>query len=521
MRGRMYDVRRTLMILSVVVCLGSIAGAENVLNEATKLLDSDGAISDGFGSSVCVSGDVCVVGVPNDREQGLSTGSACVYRHDAEGSAWTQEAKLIASGLNAHEGFALSVAIAGDVCVVGAGGNDNENGENAGAVYVFRHDSETSTWGQEVALLASDGAEGEAFGRSVSISDNVLIVGASYHDFFASGGAAYIFRYDEETGNWVEEARLSASDGAGRDEFGSSVSISGDVCVVVAKSDDDNGEDSGSAYVFRYDAEGEAWNQEAKLLPSDGGPSYGYFGTTISISGDACVVGTYGGAHVYRYDATDETWGEESKILPPGGPSGNSNSFGNAASISGDACVVSFDADDDNGTLSGSAYVFRHDAEGETWNQEAKLLASDGAASDYLGSAISISGRVCLIGAPFDDEKGLGSGSAYVFELSTSVTEINFSQPASLSLSQNTPNPFNPSTTITFAVPTTGAVDLSVFNVQGQLVRTLVDAEMPAGSHAAVWNGRDMQGRPAASGVYLYRLTGTDGTLVKRMVLVR
>jgi len=94
-------------------------------------------------------------------------------------------------------------------------------------------------------------------------------------------------------------------------------------------------------------------------------------------------------------------------------------------------------------------------------------------------------------------------------------------QPASLTLSQNTPNPFNPSTTITFGVARSGLAKLAIYNTYGHLVRTLVDGEMPAGFHTVVWNGLDAQGRPAASGVYLYRLTSPEGMSARRMVLVR
>jgi len=98
--------------------------------------------------------------------------------------------------------------------------------------------------------------------------------------------------------------------------------------------------------------------------------------------------------------------------------------------------------------------------------------------------------------------------------------------PQVFELADNHPNPFNPRTTIDFAVPASGHADLRILDLRGRLVRTLVDESVAAGRHARIWDGTDTHGRPVASGVYLYRLDfrGADGasrTETKRMVLVR
>ena len=212
---------------------------------------------------------------------------------------------------------------------------------------------------QQAKLLASDGATGDEFGFSVSISGNVAIVGSQGDDDNgADSGSAYIFAFDGTT--WVLQRKLVPVDGAAGDLFGESVSISGDVAIVGAPLDDDNGDRSGSAYIYRFD--GTTWSQEQKLLASDGAER-DFFGISVSISGDVAVVG-----------ALD---------------------------------------DDDNGTDSGSAYVFRFD--GTTWTHEQKLLASDGAAEDFFGDSVSISGDVAIVGADGNDDNGPESGSAYMF----------------------------------------------------------------------------------------------------------
>jgi len=242
--------------------------------------------------------------------------------------------------------------------LVAARRDDNENGVDAGSAFVFRFDG--SSWNQEAKLIANDGEADDLFATSISISVDVAIVGVPYdsNENGTNAGSAYIFRFDGS--NWNQEAKLLASDGQANDYFGISVSVDEGAAVVGSRLDDDNGTDSGSAYVFRFN--GTNWNQEAKLLADDGAAN-DLFGTSISISIDVAIVGA-----VY---------------------------------------------DDDKGTNSGSAYIFRFD--GTNWNQQAKLLAADGAADDTFGGGVSLDGDMAIVGVRFDDDKGENSGSAYIF----------------------------------------------------------------------------------------------------------
>jgi len=264
--------------------------------------------------------------------------------------------------------------------------------------------------------VASDGAIGEIFGYSVSISGGTAIVGAyKDDDNGVYSGSAYVFRYDG--GSWVEEQKLVASDGAVYGFFGFSVSISGDTALVGAIENDTI--NSGSAYVFRYD--GGSWVEEQKLVASDGAAS-DYFGESVSISGDIALVGANGdddegldsgSAYVYRYNGSTDEWEEEDKLVPGDGAA--NDFFGGSVSISGDTALVGAKWDDDNGSLSGSAYVFRYN--GSTWVEESKLVPSDGASLDYFGRSVSISGDTVLVGAYRDEDNGAYSGSAYMFDL--------------------------------------------------------------------------------------------------------
>ena len=376
-----------------------------VWNEEAKLIAPDGAAGDRFGISVSLSGDTVVVGASLDDEKGGDSGS--VYVFTRSGTSWMEEAKLLALDGLELDRFGISVSISGDNILVGANGDDNK-GPESGSAYIFTRSG--GFWSQEARLLATDGSTNDRFGISVSLSGRTALVGANGDDDKGSvSGSAYIFSRSE-TG-WSQEAKLLASDGANNDRFGTSVSVSGNITVVGANSDDDNGSASGSAYVFTRS--GNNWNQEAKLLAFDG-TANDQFGFSVSISGDMVLVGAImdegngmGSGSAYPFVVFNET-----KLSPLDGEM--DDQFGSwSVSISGDTAVIGAFLDDDQDEDSGSAYIFTRS--GLVWIEEAKLLASDGEMHDHFGISVSISGDTVVVGANGDDDKGMGAGSAYVF----------------------------------------------------------------------------------------------------------
>ncbi len=376
-------------------------------NELAKLLPSDGAAGDYFGDAVAISAATVFIGAPYDDDHGADSGSTYVFRYD--GLDWVQEAKLLASDGAAGDRFGGSVAVSGDTALIGAS-RDDDNGEDSGAVYVFRYNG--SSWVQEAKLLASDGAAGDRFGNSVAIAGEVVLVGAYWDDDYGSdSGTTYVFRYNGS--DWLEEAKLLPSDGAAGDWFGRSVAISGDTVLIGAYYDDnENGSDAGAAYVFHYD--GSDWVQEAKLLASDGAPA-DKFAHSVALFADTALVGAQwdddhgassGSAYVFRYNGSD--WLEEAKLLASDGTP--QDEFGWWVAISGDTAVIGALFQGDDGDQRGSAYVFQFD--GSHWFEEAKLQASDGADGDMFSRSLAVSGGIAVIGASWDDGR---SGSAYVF----------------------------------------------------------------------------------------------------------
>ena len=261
-------------------------------------------------------------------------------------------------------------------------------------------------WTEIQKLLASDGAASDYFGYSVSLDGDTALIGAYDDDDNGDdSGSAYVFTRTGTT--WTQQAKLLASDGAAGDHFGSSVSLSGDTALIGAIGDDDNGVDSGSAYVFTRT--GTTWTQQAKLLASDGAAE-DYFGCSVSLdrvtppSSEQSMMMTTETILVLRTCSPAPA--------PPGHSRQNSSPQTAQQMI---ILVVLFlllvtppssehHGDDDNGDQSGSAYVFTRT--GTTWTQQAKLLASDGAAGDYFGCSVSLAGDTALIGADGDDDNG-------------------------------------------------------------------------------------------------------------------
>jgi esterase/lipase superfamily enzyme len=383
-----------------------------VQNELVKLLASDGTTNDYFGMTVAISGNYAIVGANGDDDNESNSGSAYIF--ELSNGTWTEKQKLLASDADNNDRFGHSVAISGNYAIVGAYYND-DNGSNSGSTYIF--ELSNGTWSQKQKLLASDGAHSDSFGASVAISGNYAIVGAYGNDDNGdSSGSAYIFELSN--GTWTEKQKLLASDADNNDRFGHSVAISGNYAIVGAYYNDDNGSDSGSAYIFEL-SNGN-WSEKQKLLASDGA-SGDYFGSDVAISGNYAIVGANGdddngsgSGSAYIFELSNGTWSQKQKLLASDGA--YPDSFGGSVAISGIYAVVGAYYDDDNGSYSGSAYIF--ELSNGTWSQKQKLLASDGAGFDYFGHSVAISGNYAIVGAYADADNTSYSGSAYIFEFS-------------------------------------------------------------------------------------------------------
>ena len=241
--------------------------------EQQKLIPSDPAQNDYFGISTDIDGDYIVVGAYYKNNV---QGAAYVFKRD--GSTWSQQAKLTASGGTAGDRFGICVSIDGEYILVGAEGDGNDEG----AAYVFVRSG--SVWTQQQKLEALDGADGDRFGINVCIDEDYALVGAFIDD--SEKGSAYVFKRSGTS--WAQETKLIAAGGTAGDRFGGSVSIDGEYAVIGAYYDDNK---KGSAYVFKRS--GTTWTQDQKLTASTP-VTEDWFGIDVAIDGFDILIGAYG-----------------------------------------------------------------------------------------------------------------------------------------------------------------------------------------------------------------------------------
>jgi hypothetical protein len=317
--------------------------------------------------------------------------------------AYTQEARLV-SGIS-NDSFGQNVKISGDTAVVYT---------NAGFRVYARSGT---TWVLEATLHPSDGDAVASFPRAMAISGNTVVVAGVSATINGNGGqgAAYVF---QRTGtNWIQQARLTASDGVSGDGFARSVAINGDSIIVGAWLDDVGANsDQGSAYVFIRQSE--TWIEEAKLVAADGTANR-VFGLITAIGGDYAAVGTGGiggtPSDVYVFVRTGTLWSQQAKIsvCEPSGNSGTSCFGGVGLAITSDLLAFGNSALNVAGTISaGGVYIFGRT--GSTWTQQQRLTASDGLSEDGFGTSLSTDGNAIVVGAPGFDRPG----SAYLFTFS-------------------------------------------------------------------------------------------------------
>ena len=230
-------------------------------------------------------------------ENGKQSGAAYVFVRD--GDIWNQQVKLSPPDGSAHDWFGHSVAISNQTIVIGSY-FDDDNGPDSGSVYVFVLDGDL--WSQQSKLLPYDGNKSDKFGKSVSVSADTIVIGAFHddHDNGDDSGSAYVFTRNMAA--WTQHAKLSPSSGQAGDNFGRAVSVSGDNIVIGTSQVTDNSNSTGTAYVFIRD--GNSWNQKAWLFTSYGQD----FGSSVAVSGDTVVVGDddnsdKGSVHVFTSDS--------------------------------------------------------------------------------------------------------------------------------------------------------------------------------------------------------------------------
>ncbi len=419
---RMFACAKPIMVLTTFLLIlptlllalgGGHAAAASVtqVNQVAKLISSDAVAYDFFGVAVAIDGDTLLVGANGDDDHGSASGAAYVFVRS--NGVWVQQAKLTPNDGAVDDEFGRYVALAGNTALIGSHWHD-ARGANSGAAYVFVRNG--TSWTQQAKLTASDAAVGDEFGWGLAIEGDLALVGAPYNDALGTdSGALYAFVRSGTT--WTQQAKLTASDGDADDRFGWFLALNSGTAVVGALADEAKGFASGSAYVFTYN--GSSWSQQAKLTASDGAGN-DQFGAAVAVHRDTAIIsaiendafGTNSGA-AYVFVRNGTSWTQQAKLNATDAAAGDK--FGGwGVAIQYDVAVVGSAFSDSSAVDTGALYVFARN--GTNWSQQSKVVASDSGMGDLFGWSVALSGNRVVTGGHANDDSGVDSGSAYVFD---------------------------------------------------------------------------------------------------------
>ena len=418
---------------------------------------------DEFGRAVALSGDTLAVAAIRESENSTvlvngatapgSNGlvdSGAVYIFKRTTGNWAQEAYIKAANAGANDEFGNSVSLSGHILAVGSKNEDSDssvitNGTTAsnsdlatqsGAVYLYERSA--GNWSQSAYIKASNVSQDDEFGEKVSVFGDTVVVAAKFEDEDQSvitngtlatnsdgssnSGAVYIYRHS--FGTWAQEAYIKAANNETLDEFGTSVSLSGNYLAVGAPEESENLD---------------------LIVNGSTAPN----GNGLASSGA-----------VYLYERTGATWAPVAYLKVPSPDSGDR--LGSEISLSGNTLAVSAPEEDENYTLilnstaifnengltdSGAVYVFRNSG---TWDFESYIKPFNVESVNQFGSSLSLDGDTLVVGTPFESSNstsiingahadtsngGTDVGAVYIYRNTTRLFD-----PGSFRVESNTPS---------------------------------------------------------------------------------
>lgn len=531
--------------------------------QSSQLIPDEGNAHDGFGISVAISdNNIAVVGAHRaDIESVVDAGAAYIF--EKVDDTWSQQTKLIASDYQESECFGVSTCISNNIVAIGAYQADISGKVDVGAVYIFEYSN--GTWTQVEKIISPDGEAGDHFGRSVDISGDRIIIGAPSHDSqgMVSSGAAYF--YEKLNNSWNFSVKLVAGDVKGGADFGYDVSISGDNALIGATGAYTGIIKSGAAYVFEFD--GSEWSQTNKLVASDAAND-DYFGKSVDITNTTAIVGAdwadpdekYSAGAAYIFESNGEDWSQTTKLTASDGT--EYDRFGDAVSMFENIAMVgAFCADHQGTTYTGAAYVFENDDPistllttfyAETHSNQIDLFWQSAQETNIAGYHVLCGTQKLDLFERITSEliRAQGANSRYRFshtppditscqykleivylDGSTMFTEpisVNITSgittqdvPTHAVLYPNYPNPCNPHTIIPYELPVTNWIKIRIFDATGRFIKTLIDRQMPAGTHTVSWDGTNKFGQPVANGSYIYELRTAEHAIVRKITMLK
>jgi LPXTG-site transpeptidase (sortase) family protein len=398
--------------------LGAIAQA--------VLANPDPTALDEFGWSVAISGNTAVVGARNedpDLGGGPISQAGAAYVYVRSGNGWNLEAKLVPRDVRPGDAFGVSVAIAGNTVIVGASGRDVGEKDNAGAAFIFAR--EGLTWKQKAELVAKDPIKDDAFGVSLAVDGSTLAIGADSKDVgpLIDAGAVYVFI--RRGGSWDQKAKLVASDAYLGQYFGGAVDVSGQR-IIVGATQANPFDVTGPGQVYIFEGRGNSWSQTAVLSP-DEDRTGDFFGNAVALSGGIAVVGAK--FHDPNLGSGRITNGGAAYVFKRQGADWEQQAtlyaldalpfaeFGQSVGIEGNTIVVGAGGMPQAGYTKAGA-VYLFARQNTEWVQQSKVVTDFVFENDFFGRAVALSGGRLVVGATGRDPGNMAqAGEAFVYLL--------------------------------------------------------------------------------------------------------
>lgn len=368
---------------------------------------------DMFGASVAVDGDLAVIGAPQ-RAVGPYANAGQAYLLLRSAGAWAITGTLEEpSTIGPNRDLARTTALRGDRLVLGAPGFQ----QSRGAAHVFAYDAALG-WVPQIVLVSPEGVAGDRFAVAVDVAGGLVLAGETVQSLPAMdmiAGEVHVF---DEAAAWARTQVLKPLDAEGGDRFGFSLATAGALAVVGAPGKEGG---RGAAYVFTYAG---AWTQAAKLVIAGDRVPGDFFGYSVAIEGERVVVGAHGrnagvGA-VYVFAPVADKWTQVQEIVPEVAMPGEA--FGARVTLADGRILVSGWGFESVANVGGRGGAYLYGSGPQGFVPLAALRADDGVPGDYLAIGAAISKDAILLGAPYDDaptqpalDLSKALGSAYVF----------------------------------------------------------------------------------------------------------
>lgn len=402
-----YNLGKSLALSGDTLAVGESGGPNGMVRIFTRSgvtwtmrtkIESGLVIGDsGYGSAIALSGNTLVVGAYDEPNDIVRSGAA--YFYTGSGASWTLQTKVIPTGALAGDYFGLSVALEGDLALIGRPGTKVSNFSFAGSISVYRRSG--GTWSFASQALPVNPSNNLNFGASMALSGGRAMVGLARTTTEAGSTAGVVNLYPIPDGNLVLQGQLTAGVESANQRFGYAVAIEDDTVVIgAAQETTASGAAAGRAYVFARGPSG--WAEQATLVaPAPDGRANLNFGKSLALSGDTLIAGASGNA--YALVRTGGTWSHQEKLYPDS----QVGDFAGSVALEGDTAVIGAPS---SGNSYGSAYVYTRS--GGLWDQRAVLEEDQRRALAYFGASVAIKGNTILVGTP---QTGLHPGVAHVF----------------------------------------------------------------------------------------------------------